>query len=474
MLHITDIVKYSINLLWLNQKLTDQRYIVGNNKDELVKRLLEPGILWATANPDGHVNIWYDSKAITEDAKKNTQKVLYELAQDHHCANIHLRDIREIPIVQHNPDIFSANLPVYFRIDILKAIFLVHAIETEHMDAALFTDLEIGDGLSVPVKTSKAIANVEQSQNSPKRIRMNKSSLFSEQTLKKLEEIKLLVSCSPRIKHDDSSCSQPENQFLLLIADNTMIEAIKTVIINVNLERAMHMLNMEQCHLKERLYSDFSELTYKSTAKDVFPYYHALIEGVFPLKLINYITDKEETYYPPTNGYAHFGFDQSITPNTNYEHIYFADTTKGLPAKIIEKPASYDIYNRMPAKILYNKKNAEDLFLTAKEIGANRGGRTHRETPESTLIPPISGDVYRCSFWDPINTTMGYGSPVIAAYQHLPVITSSQHQKPSSQSNNMQMLGTVALFPTVILLLAKTLKLRAKEKTPLSGHNKHD
>ena len=463
-LHINDIVKYSINMLWLNEELIEQRYIIGNDQDELIKRILEPGILWAVFNPDAQINIWYDSKAVTEKAKKNTEQVLYKLAQIHNCTNIYLRDIREISIVQNNADVFSANTPLYFRIDVLKAIFLVNAIETEHMDAALFTDLEIGDGL--PVTASEIVSNVHVSQDLPKRIRMNKSSIFSEKFLKKLEKVKLLMSCHIR-GTDPNNCVQPENQFLLLIADNFMIEAIKTVIINVNLERAIHILNMEKCHLagyrypsfsqcyiKDLLYSLSSEITYISTVRDVFFYYHALLEGVFPLKLINYITDKEQYYYPPIDRYSYFGF---LTKS----EAYFADTTQELPTKIIKKDFNYSVYNNMPTDIINiaTQSSPRKIFLTAQEIGVVRGGNVHHEEINNILIPPTSGDLYRCSFLEPINTTMLYGSPVISAYKQ-------------QSSNNLKTVGNVVLFSTSLFLLAKTLKFLKNEKTHLAKKHK--
>ena len=48
--------------------------------------------------------------------------------------------------MKQNIDAFSDQIPVYFRIDLLKCIIVIDAIERDSQDAAIFADLEVGDG----------------------------------------------------------------------------------------------------------------------------------------------------------------------------------------------------------------------------------------------------------------------------------------------------------------------------------------
>jgi hypothetical protein len=77
-------------------------------------------------------------------------------------------DVRQISVVRDNPDVFSSQIPVYYRVDMLKVIVLIYSIENEGCDAAIFSDLEVGE-------------------QRPKKDRMDKSELFSVPITKKLK-----------------------------------------------------------------------------------------------------------------------------------------------------------------------------------------------------------------------------------------------------------------------------------------------
>ena len=139
---------------------------------------------WAKANPEATINLWYDSEYTTSFAVAEVQKMLLIFP------NIHLCDIRTIPIVAMNPDVFSDQVPIYLRIDLLKTIIVVDAIERGRDDSAIFADIEVGDKRS-PDQTR----------------RMDKNELFDAITLTQLNLHGLLmVEAYPA-----------ENQFLQLI-----------------------------------------------------------------------------------------------------------------------------------------------------------------------------------------------------------------------------------------------------------------
>ena len=208
---------YSIHLMWINKTKNEaQPYICAEQSEaDVTQRLLRPAIEWARANPDANVFIWYDSEHTTSAAVENTHTLLTQLMQGNQISNLKLRDVRDIPIVQNNPDAFSDLIPVYFRVDLLKCMILVDAIEREHQDSAIFSDLEIGDGR-------------------PAKDRMTKQELFAPEIMKLLNEAGLILGLNgPR----------EENQFIQLINKKNMIEALKIVVINAGLMRLMHMLN---------------------------------------------------------------------------------------------------------------------------------------------------------------------------------------------------------------------------------------
>lgn len=208
---------YSIHLMWINSFLDPgQTYLnKAQTSEELFKSLLLPAIKWKKANPEAGVYIWYDSAYTTQNAIDRTKQVLSEFSLKNNVSGVNLKDIREIPIINVNPDIFSNQLPIYFKVDLLKGIIIVDSIEREKVDAAIFTDLEVGDlredGL-----------------------RMNKGELFEPSIMDRLREIGLILG---------SGSFDCENQFLQLVNHPRMLNTMKHSFINLCLMRALTALN---------------------------------------------------------------------------------------------------------------------------------------------------------------------------------------------------------------------------------------
>ena len=215
-LYSASIDEYSINLMWINKVLNIQQKYISSAKDKnnLHRNLLAPVIKWAIANKDAEVNLWYDSVHTTVEAVDETKKELDILTSKQSINNIYLRNIRDIPIISINKDAFSDQTPIYYRVDILKAIIIVFSIENENKDVAIFTDLEVGN-------------------RRPNKDRMGKDELFDSATMKKLEKYGLIHNYI-------------ENQFLQLKNNELMIKSIKHAIINANLMRAEFILNSQE------------------------------------------------------------------------------------------------------------------------------------------------------------------------------------------------------------------------------------
>ena len=277
-----DIHRYSINLLWINRTLVDgQRFLSpAQSEEELNERLLRPVLGWAVANPEARVCLWYDSAFATQESVPATLRVLQDQMKRSRVSNVALRCIRSIGIVAANPDCFSDQLPLYYRVDILKPIILVNAIESEGDDAAIFSDLEVGD-------------------LRPGRTRMGRAELFSPAVMDGLQTHGLLLN---RV------CGRSENQFLQMVRDDRMIRAIKDALVNVNLLRAVTGLNS---HIDPNI-SSLVTAPFMSTLQDVFYYYQGTATGssikVNPC-VINRgrSTDPWIDFDPRVHGHAPFG-----------------------------------------------------------------------------------------------------------------------------------------------------------------------
>jgi len=237
--------------MWINAKRDpSSTYLYKNaSKEETINLLLMPAIKWKKANPDAAVNLWYDGQFVTDDAIKNTENLLNELAQQegiNSTPKIRLRNIRDIPIVKQNPDAFSANYSIYFRVDILKLIILVHAIESDAHLSAAFSDLEVGDR-----RQDKG--------------RMSKDQLFNEVAMDILNKFGVLVNTG-----ENYLGKYPENQFIQVLNKAETIDAIKHMI-NACLYRATFALNLNG-EIKHRAMSGLNEAVYQATVTDLFAY----------------------------------------------------------------------------------------------------------------------------------------------------------------------------------------------------------
>lgn len=213
--------KYSIDLMWINRTLDERQPLIPDifSKDVSLDLALEGAIEWKKENPEADVSIWYDSKTVTPEALAAANELLAQKIAKAPLYSIKLRDIRELDLVAKNPDVFSDFIPVYFRVDLLKLIIILNAIESEEKQAAVFADIAVGDGRAQEGKT----------------LRMGKKELFSNTIMDRLKELGIQVNLAENIRY--------ENQFFQIINKPETIDALK-IYINANLARAITALNL--------------------------------------------------------------------------------------------------------------------------------------------------------------------------------------------------------------------------------------
>lgn len=190
---------YSINLMWINTQDSNGVYICDEKNKEGMNYELKQLKKWCTANPEAQINFWYDSVHTTLQAVENTKNLLLT---EYSSSNnkINLRDIREIPFVQWNSDLFQSTVPVYFRIDFLKLIICVHCMESDRHHSSIFSDFSIGD------KVEKVLS---------------KNELYNEEMLNKLEQFGMLVG---------QDGGKTENQFLQMMSSPSLLISVKHAI----------------------------------------------------------------------------------------------------------------------------------------------------------------------------------------------------------------------------------------------------
>jgi hypothetical protein len=357
------IERYAINLMWLNRTKDNTQTYIGpsRSEEELAKKLLAPAIKWSIANPEGRVNLWYDSIYTTSEAVENTQRVLSKLLAENNIRNLQLRDIRDIAIVAKNPDVFSVQTPLYFRIDLLKAIIVIDSIESEGNDAAIFSDLEVG--------------NLR-----PNHDRMTKDTLFSPQILKRLDEAGLILN---------GTSSGPENQFLQLGRNQEMIDAIKQIVINANLTRAIIRLNRVRAGTTEpegeKIISGLNQLVYLSMISQLYPYYYAKKSESIPIRIRDGGLPADLEYDIDQHGYGPLGLDLINS---------------------VDFPSQTRLY--YPEKHESEVNQHVDFCVSRHDLDV-RGSHSH---PYGDIVKgsPASGDMYQCTLLEVTpSTTVSLG-----------------------------------------------------------------
>lgn len=206
--------EYSINLMWINTRLNpDQNYIFpANSENELDDKFLSHIQSWEIATgQNGHINLWYDGLFTSSEAVKATKRALEKKSNmNPQWAMVHFRDARELLEVKENPKVFSADIPIYFRVDLIRAIAAFQTlIQEEKNHFFVYADLDM-----------KPLAQEQ---------------LFDVKTQKKLHDFGIVMARGGNLGF--------ENGFQIIGNQKpNLLKALKRAVIDINIERANRIL----------------------------------------------------------------------------------------------------------------------------------------------------------------------------------------------------------------------------------------
>ena len=133
---------YSINLLWMHQEaLHASGHLMGQNDQLLARHVINPLNDWQSKQPDASLNFWYDGKLVPSTNILETVKRLQLSGLD--LKTIRMRDIRDLPYVQKKVGLFDTTLPIYFRVDLAKAVIADDVLRNEHLPFVVTTDSDV-------------------------------------------------------------------------------------------------------------------------------------------------------------------------------------------------------------------------------------------------------------------------------------------------------------------------------------------
>jgi hypothetical protein len=136
--------QYSINLMWINKnKIPEHQEFLFGNESSFKEKFIYPVSKWAIRNPGSIVNIWVDSEMATSQAIERSRIALELALEGTSHGIIQFRDARSIDVVHSNPRAFSANIPIYFRVDLLRAIAADYTLREKETKFFVYGDIDM-------------------------------------------------------------------------------------------------------------------------------------------------------------------------------------------------------------------------------------------------------------------------------------------------------------------------------------------
>lgn len=198
---------FDINLMWVNEKRPfTGNFVFPDFKQEEILTVIEQ---WANKNntQDTKVNFWFDSKMSPEGSISNTQQLFDAYFNEKNLScRIILQDIQTLNKVKQHPNVFSKDIPAYFKTDFIR--FLIAQEILEKKDRFLYADLNV----------------------KPE----NTQYLFDDKTINNLNtyEIVMLRNDQGEKAHHHGGNLGFENKFMMLRKDPQLKEVIENYLIN--------------------------------------------------------------------------------------------------------------------------------------------------------------------------------------------------------------------------------------------------
>lgn len=320
-------VLYSVNLLWINRSLdSKQKYIYpANNEIELERKFLDPIYKWADATQGGVIKVWYDSKVTSLEAVQNTQSLIEKHQRAHpNAAPIELQDVRtNLAYIRRHPEAFSDELPVYFRVDLLRPVI---AVTDLFRSDRKYSYLVFGDLDMEP---------------------MSREHLFDQETLGKLHQYGIVMAHSKSYDF--------ENGFHIIAGNNRLQDPLRTILIGLNIERAKFALaakrEIDELKIKKERHELLSYEQERRLLNDPMQPLHQIVYGsyaaMFDLLFHNegwgelLVNLDHQPYRFGQHHYEPFGLDGN---RRRYE-FRLIDSTKAIPTKKVPLPLANGQYN---------------------------------------------------------------------------------------------------------------------------------
>lgn len=149
--HIVEAGHYSINLMWINKSKipANQEFLFGDGSSAELQRLdfqkkfVSPIAEWAKANPGTPINIWVDREMASAEAIERSRQALEKFLEGTVHGVVHFRDVRSIKTVQDNATVFSEHMPIYFRVDLLRAIVADDVLQKKETKYFVYGDIDM-------------------------------------------------------------------------------------------------------------------------------------------------------------------------------------------------------------------------------------------------------------------------------------------------------------------------------------------
>jgi hypothetical protein len=206
--------EYSLNFMWVNEKKMseDQDFLLGDGdtpikrKIDFERRFVDPISIWAKENPGSPINIWFDGEMINSGAIDRSYSALRSVLDPTSYRKINFRDVRSVEVVRSLPKVFSEEVSVYFRVDLLRAIVADYTLSEKETKYFVYGDLDVK-----PV---------------------SRQALFDKRTVNFLNEYGFVLAKNNKIGF--------ENCFQIINGENQqLMDSHRKVIISLNIEMAI-------------------------------------------------------------------------------------------------------------------------------------------------------------------------------------------------------------------------------------------